>query len=236
VICGCNLSSSKRVAALPAGLRPRLLSGLPKIELDAVLSAATHRKFPASSVIVHADDPAERFFLLTSGLGRHFVLTHTGRKILLRSLTAGQIFGGSAILPAPSPYLASVEILPASCALAWDRQTIRELASRFPRLLDNVLSIAITDHIAWLVADNISLSSNNAARRIAHTLAGLACEIGKNCPDGIEIQVDNEDLAAGANVTPCTVSRTLSAWQRKGILRKDHGKVMLRRPEFLTTR
>ena len=75
--------------------------------------------------------------------------------------------------------------------------------------------------------------SNDAAGRIANLLLSLACGIGMVCPDGVEIRVGNEDLAAGANVTPFTVSRTLGEWQREGILTKGRGKLLLRRPELL---
>jgi CRP-like cAMP-binding protein len=198
-----------------------------------VLSAARHRKLLASSVVVQEDEPAERLFLLTSGQGRHFVLTKDGRKILLPWLTAGQLFGGASALHSPYHYLASTEILTEGCALVWDRRTIRDLVSRIPRLLDNALAIAVTEHIAWLIAANVSLSVDDAAGRIAHMLASLACGIGREGSGGIEIQVSNEDLAAGTNVTPFTVSRTLSAWQRDGILRKGRGKVVLKKPQLL---
>src|SRR5215469_16820754 len=160
--CGCNLLSGKRVAGLPAQLRPRFLSGLAKTELDVVLSAATHRRCLATSVILHEGDPAERIFLLTSGLGRHFVLTGDGRKVLLHWLTAGQFFGGMAMLSSPSNYLASTEVLSDSCALVWDKKTIRELVCRYPILLDNTLSIAGTENFAWLMGAYVSLSSNGA--------------------------------------------------------------------------
>lgn len=230
--CGCTLPD-KRVSRLPDRLRPRLFSGLAETELDEILSAATHRQFPESSVVVHQDDPAERFFLLTSGQGRHFVLTGSGRKVILYWLTAGQFFGGATILSTPCAYLASAEVLPNSCALMWDRKTMREFVSRFPKLLDNALSVAVTEHIAWSISARSSLSSNDAAGRVAHLLVSLACGIGKVRRDGVEIQVGNEDLSAGANVTPFTVSRTLKEWQRDGILTKGRGKVLLRRPELL---
>ena len=204
-----------------------------KSELDAVLSVASHRRFAESSVIVHEADPAERLFLLTSGEGRHFALTGDGRKTLLHWLTAGQIFGGVAIASSPSKYFASTEVLSASCALIWDRKTIRELVSRIPRLLDNAFSIAVTEHITWLIAANISLSSDDAESRVAHLLLSLACGIGKSRLDGVEIPVGNEDLASGANITPFTVSRILSKWQRQGILRKGRGRVILQQPQLL---
>jgi CRP-like cAMP-binding protein len=231
--CDCKLASGKRVAGLPAKLRPRFLSGLSKAELDTVLSAATHRQFLASSVVLHEDDPAERVMLLTSGQGRHFVLTRDGRKILLRMLTPGQLFGGVAAMSTPAHYLASAEVLSDSCALAWDRKTMRELVTRYPKLLDNGLSIAVTEHVAWLVAALVSLTSDDAAGRIAHTLISLACGIGQASPDGVEIRIGNEDLASSANVTPFTVSRILKEWQREGVLTKGRGKLVLHKPELL---
>jgi CRP-like cAMP-binding protein len=234
--CGCKLASGKRVIGLPGRLRPRFLSGLSKTELNTILSAATHRRFVASSVIVHEQDPAERFFVLTSGRGRHFVLTSDGRKILLHWLTPGQIFGGVAVLTLPAHYLASTEVLSDSCALVWDRKTMRQLVSRYPRLLDNALSIAATEHVAWLVAAFVSLNAEDATGRVANVLVSLACGIGKAGADGVEIQIGNEDLASRANVTPFTVSRMLKAWQREGVLTKGRGKVFLRKPELLITR
>ena len=108
--CGCKLSPGKQVLGLPDKLKPRFLAGLSKTELTSILSAAGHKRFPASSVIVHEGHPADRLFLLTSGHGRHFVTTGAGRKILLHWLTAGQIFGGAALLATPFRYLASTEL------------------------------------------------------------------------------------------------------------------------------
>jgi CRP-like cAMP-binding protein len=233
VDCGSKSLVDRRVVGLPEGLNPRFFAGLTTDELDSILSVATLRLFPQSSVIIHQDDPADRLFLLTKGQGRQFVITRDGRKIILHWLTAGQFFGGVTILSAPSQYLASTEVLPDSCALVWDRRTLREFVSRFPILLDNALSIAATEHYAWSISARVSLSSDDAVGRIAHLLVSLACGIGKLGPDGVEIHVGNDDLAAGANVTPFTVSRTLGEWQRNGILTKGRGKLFLRRPELL---
>jgi CRP-like cAMP-binding protein len=233
VNCPCKQSSENQIIDLPKQLKPRFLSGLPKSELDSVLSAAKHRQFRASSVIINQEDAAERFFLLTSGHGRQFVITSDGRKILLQWLTAGQIFGGSTILAAPFQYLASTEVLSDSCALVWERQTIRELASRLPALLDNALSIAVTENITWSTAAHISLSSDDAHGRVAHLLVSLASAIGKVTHDGVEMGVLNEDLAEGANVTSFTVSRCLRDWQRAGLIAKRRGKILLRKPELL---
>ena len=110
---------------------------------------------------------------------------------------------------------------------------MRKLVTAIPRLLDNALSIAVIEHIAWLIAAKVSLSSEDAESRIADFLIGLASGIGISGPDGVVIPVANEELAAGANVTPFTVSRVFSKWQREGILAKRRGKIILQRPELL---
>lgn len=234
--CDCILTPGRRVTGLPPGLHPRFLSGLSKTGLSDVLSAATHRQFRAPAVILHEQDPAERVLLLTSGEGRHFVMTRTGRRILLRLLTPGQIFGGVAVLSTPSKYLASAEVLSDSCTLAWERKTVRELISRYPILLENCLSIAVTEHVGWLLAALVSLSTDDAAGRIAHTLVSLACGIGKVSADGVEIRIGNEDLASSTNVTPFTVSRVLKEWQREGIVTKGRGTIVLHKPKHLFPR
>jgi CRP-like cAMP-binding protein len=233
VKCACKLSHGSQISGLPDGLKSRFLSGLPQAQLNSILSVAKHRQFRASSVIINEEDLAERLFLLTSGHGRHFVITSDGRKILLHWLIAGQIFGGAAILSVPFQYLASTEVLSDSCALVWERQTIRELSTKFPGLLDNALSIAVTENIAWSTAAHISLSSEDAHGRVAHLLVSLASAIGEATRDGVEMKVLNEDLAEGANVTVFTVSRCLRDWERSDILVKRRGKIVLRKPELL---
>jgi CRP-like cAMP-binding protein len=61
----------------------------------------------------------------------------------------------------------------------------------------------------------------------------LAHDIGEKGRDGIELNLKNEELADAASVTRFTVSRLMSEWDRRGILKKSRGKVLLRSPEKL---
>ncbi len=231
--CDCKLSPKNQIVGLPNHLRPRLLCNLSETELNFLLSAAKHRQIRASSVIVHQEDPAEHLFMLASGQGRQFVSTKKGRKVVLFWLTPGQVFGGASIVENPCQYLTSTELATDGCVWMWDRQTIREFVSRCPRLLDNCLSIAAIEYVPWLVASQLSLSGDDAHGRVAHLLASLACGVGRVTPRGIELEVTNEDLSAAANVTPFTVSRILSDWQRGGVLKKGRGKLLLQKPLLL---
>lgn len=203
-------------------------------QLAEVLAAASHQRFRPGSVVIHQGDSPSRLLLLTSGRGAHFVVTREGTKVPLYWLVAGQIFGGSALLPDPTPYLANTEIQTYGCALSWSREAARALLARFPILMDNALSIAVTEQLAWQLAMRISLGSDDAPMRIARLLVGLACGIGRIVPRGIEIEAANEELAAACAVTPYTFSRILAKWKSAGVLTKRRGAILILRPDLLS--
>jgi CRP-like cAMP-binding protein len=209
------------------GLSSQLLDGLLPRDINSILAAATQRRLLSDSVVINQGDPANNLFLLTRGRARYFFVTSEGRRILLRWLVPGDVFGGMAILSRPSVYLVSTELLKDSHAFVWDRATIRHLAAEYPRLMDNALSIA-ADYVAWDLDLHANLSRGSARERLAAVLLNLGQGIGQKMPDGLEVEVTNEDLAAATNLTLFTVSRLLSWWQRSGAIVKTRGKVLLR--------
>jgi CRP-like cAMP-binding protein len=108
---------------------------LAKHEGESILAAATPQRFDANSVVTNQGQPADHLFLLTKGRARFFFITEEGQKLILLWLPSGEIFGARTLLPVPSSYLASTEAVKESWALMWDRNTIRGLAARYPRLL-----------------------------------------------------------------------------------------------------
>jgi len=216
-------------------LKSRFLHGLEKPELESILAVAFQRRLLANSVVQNQGEPATRLFLLTSGRARYFYITEDGRKILFLWLRPGDIFGGGALLEQPLSYLVNVETVKDSRMLVWDRNTIRNLAARYPRLRENALSIA-WDYFTYYVATHTALVSNTARERLARVLVNLANGIGHEAPGGIQLEVTNEDLANEANVTVFTASRLLSEWQRNGAILKSRGKILLRAPELLSLR
>jgi CRP-like cAMP-binding protein len=220
------------IAALPAGLKPRLFEGIGQHDLAIIRGAATERRFLAHSIITNQGNPAEHLFLLTSGRARYFFITEEGQKTLLLWLTQGEIVGGATFLDRPSKYLLSAETVKDSSALVWSRDTLRSLASRYPRLLENALLMA-TDYLVWYFADHVALSCHTARQRLSQVLLRLAEVIGVKVPGGVEIDATNEELASAANITPFTASRLLSEWQTNRAVTKRRGKILLRSPERL---
>ncbi len=213
-------------------LRSQFLDGLSPSDRKTILGGATRRRFAANSVVTNQGHPADHLFLLAKGCARHSFVTEGGKKLLLKWLGPGDLFGGRAILSNRSTYLASTEMVKDSSVFVWDRTTIRGFVERYPRLLENALLTA-SDYVVWHLAYHIGLACSTARQRVAQTLVTLARSVGQEIPGGIDLHITNEDLANAANVTPFTASRLMSEWQRSGVLVKRRGNILLRWPERL---
>jgi CRP/FNR family transcriptional regulator, nitrogen oxide reductase regulator len=206
------------------------LEGLDRREIEIVLAAAKARRFPAKSIMTPQGSLADQFLLLRNGRARYYFATPNGKKVILMWLTAGDIFGGAAVLSRPFNYLVNTEAVSDCNVFIWERSAIRALTQRFPKLLENTLLTAM-DYFSWYVAAHGALISQTAQERLAYALFGLAESIGEKVSGGVEICVTNEELANSANITPYTTSRIINGWQRNGAIRKHRGKILLRHPE-----
>jgi len=209
--------------------------GLKKQEVDLIFAAGKFRRFSTRCMMTHQSDPASHFFLLWRGRARYFFETQDGKKLNLRPITPGDVFGGAAFVSGGSTYLLSSEALRDSLALVWEGTTIRAFAKRFHLLFENAIFIA-KDHLSWYVSAYVGLSSQTARERLADVLVKLAPAIGRGVFGGIELDLTNEELADSANMTPYTVSRMISQWKKVGALHKERGKIILRAPERLLLR
>jgi CRP/FNR family transcriptional regulator, nitrogen oxide reductase regulator len=212
-----------------------LLQSMKPQEIDLILAAARSRRFSAKAVMTHQGEPADHLLLLRTGRARYFYETPHGRKIILRWITPGQVFAAAALISRPSTYLVSTEAVRDSVVLVWDGPTIRVLARRFPRVLENVLILAM-DHFTWYVAAHAALASETARQRLANVLLGLAPKFGQTVSHGVELDATNEELANSANISPYSASRIISEWQKAGAIRKYRGKILLRSPQKLFLR
>ena len=227
-----STSNLAQLLVVLRNLKSRFLTGLSSDEAKAVVSAARLRQYLANSVIVNQEEPANHLFLLISGRARYFYMTPDGRKTILMRVTPGEMFGGSALLYLDSDYLVSTEATKPISVLVWDRSTMLKLVESYPRLANNALLIMF-DYLVAYRGLHISMTCHSAEQRLAYVLANLAQGIGQKVPDGIQLDVHNEELANEANVTAFTASRILGEWRRQGILSKTRGKILLRSPERL---
>lgn len=219
----------EEIAARVNELKPRFLEGLEPEVVAEIVAAGSLRRFHARTVVTREGHEAEKMFLFLEGRGRSFATTAKGEKVIILGIFPGDIIGGRAALRDPMKYLVSSETVVDSAALLWSRERFLPFLAKYPRVLENGLLTA-SDYLESYQELLIAASYDTAGKRVARALEGWAKSVGKSVDDGLGLHVNNEDLANQANVTIFTVSRLLSEWQRKGLLVKSRGKVVIRTP------
>ena len=81
----------------------------------------------------------------------------------------------------------------------------------------------------------VEISTEQVEKRIAHALLRLVKQSGRKVEHGVEIDfpISRQDIAQMTGTTLHTVSRTLSAWETKGLVESSRQKIVVREPHKL---
>jgi CRP-like cAMP-binding protein len=212
-----------------------LFRELAEAELDTVLAAARVRRAPAGGAYFHQDQKADALYVLLSGRVRLTQDAADGQQVVVRFAGAGEMLGCGAVFDG-SGYPATAEVTEAGRALVWDREAVASLMQRIPRLALNALEIQ-GGHLREMQARNRELATERVERRIARALLRLARQAGRRVPQGVKIEfpLTRQDLAQITGTTLYTVSRTLSAWEKQGLVSLGREQVVICKPHGLVT-
>jgi CRP/FNR family transcriptional regulator, nitrogen oxide reductase regulator len=200
---------------------------LPPDDLNLVVSRATLRAAPKGAFLFRQGAPASEMFLLESGGVRLSEITPDGRELLIRFVRPGEVFGDRAAI-AGEHYGASALSATPVRTYAWTTETIAALLEDVPRLATNLFAI-MTRYSHYARKRFRLLATAPVERRIRWAVADLARSIGgeegnATVITGRSIQRDIADLAA---TTIYTVSRVLGEYERRGILIRKRGRIVL---------
>jgi CRP-like cAMP-binding protein len=215
-----------RRSSLFASLSPELF--------EVVLARAVPRSVEEGAFFFMQGDPATHAYVLTGGRVKMHQVTTGGQQITLRILHPGQTFAGIALLHPESGYPVSAQAIEDSSALAWDTAVLRELAAQDPSLAINAMQL-MHGYVTEMQDRVRELTSERVEQRIARSLLRLAAGTGRKQPEGvlIDLPLSRQDLAEMTGTTLYTVSRTLSEWERQGLLDLGRERVVIREPHGL---
>ena len=213
-------------------LTDRLLVGIDPDVQRTIIAAAARRKLRPGQVLCRMDEPAEHLYVLLKGRVQLSRPARSGHDVLVSVLTPGDVFGLVCLLTRRASYMGTAEAMEAGEAMVWDRATVQRLARPYPQLTANALTIALA-MVAQFAARHEALIAVSAPDRLARVLSDLGVQSGTHSPDGIDIRIKNEQLAALADVSSFTASRQLQQWEREGAVQKRRGAVRIVDPNGL---
>ncbi len=213
----------------------KLLSDLNQAELVYVANMVNSRKFKAGDYIFHEGDRAHNLYVLIDGRIKLTQVSLEGEQIILHYVTPGDAFGVVAVL-SNIPYPVSALTVNDSTVLSWDDNLMNRLMEQYPRITFNALSI-LANRIRDFQNRMLELSTERVERRIANALIRLARQTGKKTDDGIliDLPLTRQDLAELSGTTLYSVSRTLTQWEKIGLVKSKRAQVIITNPHGLVS-
>ncbi|HWP16909.1 MAG TPA: Crp/Fnr family transcriptional regulator [Xanthobacteraceae bacterium] len=210
-----------------------LFAGLGAAELDAILSEARSARYAKNTAVFEQGADVHSFFLLLHGHVRATKTTPAGEQIVVRYVTPGEIFGVAPAIGLKT-YPATATAVDDSVVLAWPSAAWPRLVQQHPALATNTLQ-TVGSRLQETHTRVMEMSTQQVERRIAHALLRLAKQAGRKVEQGVEIDfpISRQDIAEMTGTTLHTVSRTLSAWESRGLVESGRQRIVLRDPHRL---
>jgi CRP/FNR family transcriptional regulator, nitrogen oxide reductase regulator len=210
-----------------------LFEGFSAADLDTILGEARSLRFAKNSAVFQQGEEAHSFFVLLHGHVRASKTTPTGEQIVVRYIAAGETFGVARAIGLQH-YPATATAVDDSVVLAWPSGTWPRLVEKFPALANNTLQ-AVGARLQETHTRVVEMSTQQVEQRIAHALLRLVKQSGRKVEHGLEIDfpISRQDIAQMTGTTLHTVSRTLSAWETKGLVESTRQKIVIREPHKL---
>ena len=210
-----------------------LFAGLEPAALDAILSEARTARYAKNAAVFEQGEDAHSFFVLLHGHVRASKMTPAGEQVVVRYVGPGETFGVAKAIGL-TRYPATATAVDDSVVLVWPSPAWPRLVARHPALAANALQ-TVGGRLQETHTRVIEMSTQHVERRVAHALLRLAKQAGRKVEHGVEIDfpISRQDIAEMTGTTLHTVSRTLSAWEQRGLIESGRQRIVLRDPHKL---
>jgi len=204
-------------------------------DLDLILKNSISRSIEEGGFFFMQGDEATYLYILTSGQVKLMQSNPSGQQVNLRTIVPWQMFGAlGAVRNDGAPYPATAQTLEDSTALAVPSLFLRSILPTRPYLSFGLMNL-MTSYIQEMQARYRELATEKVEQRVANALIRLAGQAGIKSEKeaGIELSLSRQDVAEMTGTTLYTVSRLLSDWERKGILKTGRERIAIINPHEL---
>ena len=230
-----NTPSSFRNRAMTQDRSPlqgwTLFLGISPQDRQEIVRAARNCEFRRGRTIHVEGDPVRQVVLLRSGSAKLVQIGQNGTEVILRLCGPGELVGTLG-LASQGLHCATAEVLRPCEALVWEMRGFDLLLQRFQQLRLNTALILVKE-LKDMDDRFREISTECAASRLSHQITRLIDQVGHRENGAVQIDISRAELAQLIGTTMYTVSRILSEWDRKGIVRAGRETVSVQNPNEL---
>jgi CRP-like cAMP-binding protein len=197
--------------------RPPLFSGILPEDYARIAASARVKEFARGEMLYVGGDPVSQVLLLTSGFAKISQFGLSGMEVILRLSVPGDVLGAMDLFTT-GLHFTTAQAFRMCRALVWDAPTFKALVARYPVLHQNMVRI-LSEDLLELQERFREVATERVAPRVARQLVRLLNRIGRSVNGAVEVSLTREELAQMTGTTLFSVSRLLSAWEERGIVK-----------------
>ena len=213
--------------------RPPLFSGISAADYTAISAGARVKEFQRGEMLYVEGDSAQQVLVVTAGFVKTTKLGNSGTEVILRFCGPGDVLGASGLFTALKQ-TTTAEAFRQCRTLTWGAREFKALVERFPVLHINLVRI-LTGDLLELEMRFREVATEKVGPRVARQLVRLVRQIGRRVNGEVEICISRQDLGQMTGTTLFTVSRLLSSWEARGMVKSRRETVIVCDVESLRT-
>jgi CRP-like cAMP-binding protein len=217
--------------------RRKLLAGVPLFgdrsarEINGLVHVARSRGLRPREELFHKGDEGSAVYVVTRGRLKALTTSEEGDDVVFSILGPGEVVGEIAFLGS-ARRTATVVALAESELLSLDRRDFLAFLKRHPEAAIKLLSVVADrlKHVSELVEDTLFL---NLPIRLAKKLVNYASMYGSDGDGGlrIDLKLSQEEWGDLVGATRESINKQMRSWADEGLLRVEHGYVVLLEPD-----
>ena len=199
-------------------------------DLEKIAQNSIERSIEEGEFFFFQGDPAEYLYVLTKGQVKLVQSSPNGKQVNIRTVRPWEMFAALGAVRKDAAYPASTQAIQDSAALVIRSDFIGEMMQTRP-YLSIALTRLMTSLIQEIQARYRELATERVEQRIARTILRLAAKISpgdESKSTGVEMEFSRQDLAEMTGTTLFTVSRTLSEWEKSGLIEAGRERIRIK--------
>ena len=211
-----------------------LFCQLPQAALSTINTLRQTSFYPKGALLCVEGQPTRGLFLICSGQAKLYVNSEEGQSLTLRIVEPGEVLGLSSLI-ADGPYPVTAETLCPSQVGFIPRLAFLQLMRAHPDVALQVarhLSMEVSK--AWQQTRMLALSPDTHTK-LTQFLFTCAEKHGQTTAEGLRItlHMTHEEIARNIGASRESVSRILSDWKHREIIRVGAGTITILKPQEL---
>jgi CRP-like cAMP-binding protein len=207
-----------------------LFSRLDDNQLQRVTQKARRVQLKSTEILFEQGEPAERFYMLDSGLIKLYRLSPAGNEKVIEVIRPGSTFAEALVFIESAHYPVGAQCLKNSELISFDA---RDFASMLRESIDTcfLLMADMSQRLRGMIREIDDMSLHNAACRVAgylHTRVPISV-------NSFKLEIPKQTLASRLSIKPETFSRIIKNFNDRNVLTLDGNTVHIHDREELKT-